>query len=81
MIILFIHTSIRTSNMKKSIEFYINFLGLELIDQREIPQNNAEIAFLRDPQEKGSTLELTSYRDQKKFLQADYGNRLCKTFF
>jgi lactoylglutathione lyase len=62
--------------MKKSIEFYINFLGLELIDRREIPQNNAEIAFLKDPQEKGSTLELTSYRDQKKFLQADYGNRI-----
>ena len=76
MISLFIHTSIRTSNMNRSIEFYTNFLGLELIDRKEIPKNNAEIAFLRDPKEKGSILELTFYRNQKEFLQTDYEKRI-----
>jgi len=73
---LFVHTSIRTSNMNRSIDFYTRFLGLSLVSQREIPQNNAEIAFLQDPQAKGSKLELTFYRDQKKFSQPEYENRV-----
>jgi hypothetical protein len=40
------------------------------------PQNNAEIAFLRDPQAKGATLELTFYHNQKKFSQPDYEDRV-----
>jgi lactoylglutathione lyase len=73
---MFVHTSIRTSNMDKSIDFYTKFFGLKLVNRREIPQNNAEIAFLRDPAEKGSMLELTFYRNQKKFIQADYEDRV-----
>ena len=73
---MFAHTSIRTSNMNRSIDFYTRLLGLTLIDLREIPQNNAEIAFLQDPQAKGSTLELTFYRDQKMFIQPEYEDRV-----
>jgi len=73
---MFVHASIRTSNMDRSIDFYTRLLGLTLLNRREIPQNNAEIAFLRDPQAKGATLELTFYRNQKKFSQAEYGNRV-----
>ena len=73
---MLIHTSIRTSNMDKSIDFYTRLFGLKLVNRREIPQNNAEIAFLRDPDAKGSTLELTFYQKQQKFIQADYENRL-----
>jgi len=73
---MFVHTSIRTSNMDRSINFYNRLLGLALVSRREIPQNNAEIAFLRDPQAKGATLELTFYRNQKKFIQADYEDRV-----
>lgn len=73
---IFVHTSIRTSNMNKSIDFYTKLMGLKLLGRREIPQNNAEIAFLQDPKAKGSTLELTFYRKQKEFIQADYENRL-----
>lgn len=42
----------------------------------EIAQTNAELVFLQDPEAKGATLELTFYRDQKKFVQADYEDRL-----
>jgi lactoylglutathione lyase len=74
--VIFIHTSIRTSNIDKSIDFYTRLMGLKLLSRREIPQNNAEIAFLQDPEGKGSRLELTFYRKQKKFIQADYEDRL-----
>ena len=73
---MFVHTSIRTSNMDKSIDLYTRLLGLKLMNRREVPQNNAEIAFLQDPEAKGSTLELAFYRNQKKFIQADYEDRL-----
>ena len=73
---MFVHTSIRTSNMDKSIDFYTRLLGLTLVSRRDIPQNNAEIAFLRDRQAKGALLELTFYRNQRKFVQAEYENRV-----
>ena len=62
--------------MNRSIDFYTKLLGLSLLSRREISQNNAEIAFLRDSQEKGAMLELTFYREQKKFIQPDYENRV-----
>ncbi len=73
---MFVHASIRTSNMERSINFYTKLLGLKLLSRREIPRNNAELAFLQDPEAKGATLELTLYRTQKKFLQADYDDRM-----
>jgi lactoylglutathione lyase len=73
---MFVQTSIRTSNMDRSIDFYTRLLGLTLVSRREIPQNNAEIAFLRDQHAKGATLELTFYRNQRKFVQAEYENRV-----
>jgi lactoylglutathione lyase len=73
---MFSHTSIRTSNMERSIDFYTRLMGLKLLSRHEIKQTNAEIAFLQDPEEKGARLELTYYRNQKKFIQADYEDRL-----
>jgi len=73
---MFVHASIRTSNIDRSINFYTRLLGLKLLSRREIPRNNAEIAFLQDTEGKGATLELTFYRKQKKFIQADYEDRL-----
>ena len=73
---MFVHASIRTSNIDRSISFYTGLLGLKLLSRREIPRNNAEIAFLQDTEGKGATLELTFYRKQKKFIQADYEDRL-----
>lgn len=73
---MFTHTSIRTSNMDKSIEFYTKLMGLKLLNRREIKQTNAEIAFLQDPEGKGAKLELTHYRDQRRFIQAEYEDRL-----
>jgi lactoylglutathione lyase len=73
---MFVHTSIRTSDMERSIDFYTRLMGLKLVGRHEIPQNNAEIAFLQGPDEKGAKLELTFYRKQKRFIQPDYEDRL-----
>ncbi len=73
---LFVHTSIRTSNMERSIDFYTRIMGLKLLSRREIAQNNAEIVFLQDPEGKGARLELTIFRNQKRFVQAEYEDRL-----
>jgi len=62
--------------MDRSIDFYTKLMGLKLLSRHEIKRTNAEIAFLQDPEEKGAKLELTRYRNQKKFIQADYENRL-----
>jgi lactoylglutathione lyase len=70
------HTSIRTSNMNRSIDFYTRIMGLTLLSKREIPQNNAEIAFLQDADGRGARLELTFYRNQKEFIQANFEDRL-----
>jgi len=73
---MLVHTSIRAKNMDKSIAFYTRLLDLTLISRREIPQNNAEIAFLRDSKAEGAMLELTCYSTQKKYIQPDYEERL-----
>ncbi len=73
---MFVHTSVRTGNLEKSISFYTKHLRLKVLSRREIPKNNAEIAFLQDPEAKGATLELTFYRKQTKFIQPVYEDRL-----
>jgi len=62
--------------METSIDFYSKFFGLKVLSKMEIKQNNAEIAFLQDPKGEGCTLELTFLRDQKKFNQPEYEERL-----
>ena len=62
--------------MERSIDFYCRLLGLKVLSRQEIKATNAEIAFLQDPEGKGCTLELTYYKDQQKFIQPEYEDRL-----
>jgi lactoylglutathione lyase len=73
---MFVHASIRTSNIEKSIDFYGRLLGLKVLSRKEIKRTNAEIAFLQDPEGKGCILELTYYKNQQKFSQPEYEERL-----
>lgn len=73
---MFVHVSVRTSDMDSSLKFYTKFLGLQVENRKEIVQTNAEIVLLQDPSGKGAKLELTSYRNQKQFIQADFEYRL-----
>jgi lactoylglutathione lyase len=73
---MFVHASIRASNLEKSIDFYTRMLGLKVLSRHEIKSTNAQIVFLQDPEGKGCTLELTFYPNQKKFSQPEYEERL-----
>jgi lactoylglutathione lyase len=56
-------------DLNRSIDFYTKQLGLEFVSKREVKQNNAEIAFLKD--EVGGALELTHWRDKKSLAEGD----------
>jgi|GEM_PF-311900 len=74
---VFVHVSVRTSNVERSVDFYHRFLGLEVVRRVAVKATNAELVFLQAPARLGCCmLELTFYRDQKQYLQADYENRV-----
>ncbi len=62
----FLHTSITVRRMEESLEFYTEVLGLEFERRRTIPENHAEIAFVRDPAS-GARVELTHWDGKDDF--------------
>ena len=57
-----LHTCLNVLDLDRSIDFYTNHLGLKLASRREVKQNNAEIAFMKD--ESGNAIELTYWKDK-----------------
>ncbi len=62
----FVHTSITVRRMDESLRFYTEVLGLEFERRRPIPENKAEIAFVRDPAS-GARIELTHWEGKDEF--------------
>jgi lactoylglutathione lyase len=62
----FLHTSITVRRMDESLRFYTEVLGLAADGRRAIPENHAEIAFVRDP-ESGARVELTHWDGKEQF--------------
>lgn len=55
-----LHTMLRTGNLKKSIAFYTNVLGMNLLRQKEYPEGEFTLAFLGYGVETDNTvIELT----------------------
>jgi len=73
---IFVHTSIRTSNLERSIDFYSRFFDMKVKRRLDFKRTGAKIVFLQDAQAKGSTLELTFYNSQTKFEQPEFEDRL-----
>jgi lactoylglutathione lyase len=65
-LVRFSHTSITVRNMEESLRFYTQFLGLEFERRRAIPENKAEIAFVRDPAS-DMRIELTHWEGKDRF--------------
>ncbi|MCI4369218.1 MAG: VOC family protein [Thermoplasmata archaeon] len=62
----FLHTSITVRDLEASLKFYTGLLGLEFERRRKIPENHAEIAFVKDPLS-GARIELTHWEEKKGF--------------
>ncbi len=62
----FLHTSITVRHMDESLTFYTEVLGLEFERRRTIPENHAEIAFVRDPVT-NARIELTHWDGKDTF--------------
>ncbi len=62
----FLHTSITVRSMDESLTFYTEVLGLEFERRRTIPENHAEIAFVKDPAS-GARIELTHWEGKDAF--------------
>ena len=65
-----LHTSITTLDMDRAIRFYTEIMGLSFVRRRAIPENDAEIAFVRDD-ESGAEIELTWWRGKKELAEGD----------
>ncbi|MGI0132011.1 MAG: VOC family protein [Thermoplasmata archaeon] len=72
----FLHTSITVRNMEESLAFYTTVLGLEFERRRTIPENHAEIAFVRDPAS-GARVELTHWEGKDRFDAGDQLDHLA----
>lgn len=59
----FLHTSITVRDLEASLRFYTEVMGLEFERRRPIPENKAEIAFVRDPVS-GARVELTHWTEK-----------------
>lgn len=71
-----LHTSITVKDMDETIRFYTYNLGLKLVNRKEIPENNAEIAFLED-QDTDYRIELTYWREKKDYIEGDQLDHLA----
>lgn len=64
-----LHTCLNVIDLDRGIAFYRDHLGLKLTRRFEVKENNAEIAFLEDPDE--NAIELTHWRDKKELSEGD----------
>lgn len=72
----FLHTSITVKDLDESIDFYTKHLGLKLLRRREIPENNAEVAFLAD-EAHSAEIELTYWRGKERYVEGDQLDHLA----
>ena len=64
-----LHTCINVTDMERSLKFYDEILGFRLERRHEVPENNAEIAFIDDGS--GGVIELTYWRDKSEYVEGD----------
>jgi lactoylglutathione lyase len=71
-----LHTMLRVGNLEKSIAFYTELLGMQLLRQKEFPDGKFTLAFLGyGPESEQAVLELTYNWDTDHYDLADgYGH-------
>jgi lactoylglutathione lyase len=67
-----LHTMLRVADLKRSLEFYTNVLGMHVIRQKDYPEGRFTLAFVGyGSEDKDSVLELTHNWDTSRY---DLGN-------
>jgi lactoylglutathione lyase len=55
----YLHTMVRVTDLKESLDFYCNNLGLVEISRKDVPQGNFTLVFLAAPGDEEAQVELT----------------------
>ncbi|HEX7955239.1 MAG TPA: lactoylglutathione lyase [Burkholderiales bacterium] len=71
-----LHTMLRVGDLKRSIDFYTNVLGMQVLRQSDYPDGRFTLAFVGyGPEDKESVLELTHNWDTARYdLGTGYGH-------
>ena len=71
-----LHTMLRVGNLKRSIEFYTNVMGMKLLRQKDYPDGKFTLAFVGyGPESEHSVIELTYNWDTDHYeLGSGYGH-------
>ena len=63
----YLHTMVRVSDLDRSLDFYVNKLGLEELRRMESPQGRFTLIFLAAPGDSGAQVELTYNWDPEAY--------------
>ncbi|HVY05770.1 MAG TPA: lactoylglutathione lyase [Burkholderiales bacterium] len=71
-----LHTMLRVGDLKRSIDFYTNVLGMQVLRQKDYPDGRFTLAFVGyGAEEEQAVLELTHNWDTSKYeLGTGYGH-------
>lgn len=59
----FFHVAVEVPDLDKALEFYIDLLGLKLVNREKLPEKKLEVAFVAG---EGCEIELMCYEDSKE---------------
>ncbi len=71
-----LHTMLRVGDLEKSLDFYINVLGMHLLRRKDYPEGKFTLAFVGYQEEdEGAVIELTHNWDTSSYdLGTGYGH-------
>lgn len=69
----YLHTMVRVTDLEKSLDFYINKLGLVEKSRQDVPKGKFTLVFLAAPGDENSMIELTYNWDSDENYADDTG--------
>ena len=70
-----LHTMLRVGDLDKSIDFYVNRLGMNLLRKKDYPHGKFTLAFVGYGSEKGNTVIELTYNWDKKSEDYELGDK------
>ena len=63
----YLHTMVRVTDLKDSLDFYCNKLGLVEVGRKDVPAGRFTLVFLAAPGDEGAQVELTWNWDSEEY--------------